>query len=50
MECPVCSTLNREKNQNFCLNCAWEFEYYLEELNLHHYFVFKLNITEEESN
>ena len=35
MECPVCSILNTEKNQNFCLNCAWEFEYYLEELNLH---------------
>lgn len=33
MECPVCSTLSTEKNQHFCLTCAWEFEYYLQELN-----------------
>ena len=33
MKCPVCGTVTTEKNQNFCLNCAWEFEYYLDELD-----------------
>ncbi len=31
--CPVCKTEAKDKNQEYCLNCAWEFEYYFDELN-----------------
>jgi len=30
--CPVCETKVNE-NQDYCKNCAWEFEYYFDELS-----------------
>jgi hypothetical protein len=31
--CPVCKTEAKDKNQEYCLNCAWEFEYFFNELS-----------------
>jgi formylglycine-generating enzyme required for sulfatase activity len=32
MICPICKT-KADKNQDYCLKCAWEFEYYFDELS-----------------
>jgi len=31
-KCPICKT-EIEENQDYCKNCAWEFEYYFDELS-----------------
>ena len=31
-KCPICKT-EIEENQDYCKNCAWEFEYYFNELS-----------------
>jgi len=31
--CPVCETKAKKENQEYCLNCAWELEYYFSELS-----------------
>ena len=31
--CPVCKTKAKKENQEFCLNCAWELEYYFTQLS-----------------
>jgi len=33
MICPVCETIVKKENQDYCLVCAWEFEYYFDELS-----------------
>jgi len=33
MVCPVCKTKVESENQEYCLNCAWEFEYFFDELS-----------------
>ena len=32
-KCPICKTKVEKENQGYCLNCAWEFEYYFDELS-----------------
>ena len=31
--CPICVTNAQKDNQEYCFNCAWEFEYYIDELS-----------------
>ena len=33
-KCPICETIVSEESQEYCLNCAWEFEYFFDELSL----------------
>jgi len=32
-KCPVCENVVKDENQNYCLVCAWEFEYYFDDLS-----------------
>lgn len=31
--CPICSSTIEKENQEYCLTCAWEFEYFFDELS-----------------
>ena len=31
--CPICKTNIEKTNQEYCLNCAWEFEYFFDDLS-----------------
>ena len=34
ISCSICKTKAKNKNQDYCLTCAWEFEYYFDELSI----------------
>jgi len=33
IKCPICVTNAQKYNQEYCFICAWEFEYYIDELS-----------------
>ena len=33
MICPICNSKTKEENQEYCFVCAWEFEYFFDELD-----------------
>jgi len=33
MICPICNSETKEENQEYCFVCAWEFEYFFDELD-----------------
>ncbi len=33
IKCPICKTNSEQENQEYCLICGWEFEYFFDELS-----------------